>query len=51
MDTDNWAPFANGVSGILKGVSAVSFAYIGLAFISTLKSVKIHNVIYLDGMM
>jgi amino acid transporter len=33
---DNWQPFApNGVSGILKGVSAVFFAYIGFDAIST----------------
>jgi amino acid transporter len=36
VDTDNWSPFApNGVSGILKGVSAVFFAYIGFDAIST----------------
>ena len=36
IDTDNWSPFApNGVSGILKGVSAVFFAYIGFDAIST----------------
>ena len=36
VDTDNWQPFApNGVSGILKGVSAVFFAYIGFDAIST----------------
>ena len=36
VDTDNWHPFApNGVSGILKGVSAVFFAYIGFDAIST----------------
>jgi amino acid transporter len=36
VDTDNWNPFApNGVSGILKGVSAVFFAYIGFDAIST----------------
>src|SRR5690606_33546087 len=30
VDTDNWSPFApNGVGGVLKGVSAVFFAYIG----------------------
>ncbi|SFG08013.1 amino acid permease [Pontibacter chinhatensis] len=34
--TDNWTPFApNGISGILKGVSAVFFAYIGFDAIST----------------
>ncbi|MBS1960507.1 MAG: amino acid permease [Bdellovibrionales bacterium] len=33
---ENWSPFApNGVSGILKGVSAVFFAYIGFDAIST----------------
>ncbi len=36
VDTENWSPFApNGVSGILKGVSAVFFAYIGFDAIST----------------
>lgn len=36
VDTDNWSPFApNGISGILKGVSAVFFAYIGFDAIST----------------
>jgi basic amino acid/polyamine antiporter, APA family len=36
VDTDNWNPFApNGVSGVLKGVSAVFFAYIGFDAIST----------------
>jgi len=36
IDTDNWSPFApNGISGILKGVSAVFFAYIGFDAIST----------------
>lgn len=36
VDTDNWDPFApNGVSGILKGISAVFFAYIGFDAIST----------------
>jgi basic amino acid/polyamine antiporter, APA family len=36
VNTDNWNPFApNGVSGILKGVSAVFFAYIGFDAIST----------------
>ncbi|KFC60405.1 amino acid permease [Flavobacterium gilvum] len=36
VDTDNWSPFApNGVSGVLKGVSAVFFAYIGFDAIST----------------
>ena len=33
---ENWSPFApNGVEGILKGVSAVFFAYIGFDAIST----------------
>jgi amino acid transporter len=32
----NWSPFApNGISGVLKGVSAVFFAYIGFDAIST----------------
>lgn len=36
VDTANWDPFApNGVSGVLKGVSAVFFAYIGFDAIST----------------
>ncbi len=36
VDTNNWNPFApNGVTGILKGVSAVFFAYIGFDAIST----------------
>lgn len=36
VNPDNWRPFTpNGVSGILKGVSAVFFAYIGFDAIST----------------
>jgi amino acid transporter len=36
VDTANWTPFApNGASGVLKGVSAVFFAYIGFDAIST----------------
>ncbi len=36
VDTKNWDPFApNGISGVLKGVSAVFFAYIGFDAIST----------------
>jgi amino acid transporter len=36
VDTTNWSPFApNGVSGVLKGISAVFFAYIGFDAIST----------------
>ncbi len=36
IDTKNWNPFApNGVNGVLKGVSAVFFAYIGFDAIST----------------
>ncbi len=36
VDTKNWHPFApNGIGGILKGVSAVFFAYIGFDAIST----------------
>lgn len=36
VDVNNWNPFApNGVAGILKGVSAVFFAYIGFDAIST----------------
>jgi APA family basic amino acid/polyamine antiporter len=36
VDTKNWHPFApHGIAGILKGVSAVFFAYIGFDAIST----------------
>ena len=36
IDTENWHPFApNGIAGVLKGVSAVFFAYIGFDAIST----------------
>ena len=36
IDTNNWSPFLpNGFSGVLKGVSAVFFAYIGFDAIST----------------
>ena len=36
VDTANWDPFApNGINGVLKGVSAVFFAYIGFDAIST----------------
>ncbi|MBP6335312.1 MAG: amino acid permease [Bacteroidia bacterium] len=36
VNTENWNPFMpNGVSGVLKGVSAVFFAYIGFDAIST----------------
>ena len=36
VNTDNWHPFLpNGISGVLKGVSAVFFAYIGFDAIST----------------
>jgi len=36
VDPDNWSPFApNGASGVLKGVSAVFFAYIGFDALST----------------
>jgi APA family basic amino acid/polyamine antiporter len=36
VDINNWNPFApNGISGVLKGVSAVFFAYIGFDAIST----------------
>lgn len=36
VDTDKWSPFApEGIGGILKGVSAVFFAYIGFDAIST----------------
>ena len=36
VNTDNWHPFLpNGITGVLKGVSAVFFAYIGFDAIST----------------
>jgi amino acid transporter len=36
IDLKNWSPFApNGISGVLKGVSGVFFAYIGFDAIST----------------
>ena len=36
VNPDNWSPFApNGVEGVLKGVSAVFFAYIGFDALST----------------
>jgi len=36
INPDNWSPFSpNGFSGIMKGVSAVFFAYIGFDAIST----------------
>ncbi len=36
VNTENWNPFLpNGISGVLKGVSAVFFAYIGFDAIST----------------
>ncbi|MCK9203291.1 MAG: amino acid permease [Bacteroidales bacterium] len=36
INTNNWHPFApNGLSGVLKGVSGVFFAYIGFDAIST----------------
>ncbi|MFM9028765.1 MAG: amino acid permease [Bacteroidota bacterium] len=36
IDTENWNPFMpNGISGVLKGVSAVFFAYIGFDALST----------------
>jgi len=36
IDTKNWSPFApNGIGGLLKGISAVFFAYIGFDAIST----------------
>ncbi|MBC8035492.1 MAG: amino acid permease [Chitinophagaceae bacterium] len=36
VNADNWSPFTpNGIGGILKGVSAVFFAYIGFDAIST----------------
>jgi amino acid transporter len=36
VNTDNWSPFApNGLSGVMRGVSAVFFAYIGFDAVST----------------
>lgn len=36
VNTDNWSPFTpNGFGGVMKGVSAVFFAYIGFDAIST----------------
>jgi amino acid transporter len=36
VDPDNWSPFApNGVTGVLRGVSGVFFAYIGFDAITT----------------
>ncbi|CAN5696782.1 hypothetical protein BH20ACI4_BH20ACI4_11600 [soil metagenome] len=36
VNPDNWSPFApNGASGVLKGVSAVFFAYIGFDALAT----------------
>ncbi len=36
VDPKNWSPFApNGISGVMKGVSGVFFAYIGFDAIST----------------
>ena len=36
VNTENWNPFLpNGISGLLKGISAVFFAYIGFDAIST----------------
>jgi len=36
VDTNNWSPFMpNGMEGVLKGVSAVFYAYIGFDAIST----------------
>src|SRR6202007_1435369 len=36
VNTANWSPFLpNGVGGVLKGVSAVFYAYIGFDAIST----------------
>ena len=36
VDPDNWSPFApNGITGVLRGVSGVFFAYIGFDAITT----------------
>jgi APA family basic amino acid/polyamine antiporter len=36
VNPDNWSPFApNGIAGVMKGVSAVFFAYIGFDALST----------------
>ncbi|HEX8637995.1 MAG TPA: amino acid permease, partial [Pyrinomonadaceae bacterium] len=36
VNPENWSPFApNGISGVMKGVSAVFFAYIGFDALST----------------
>jgi len=36
VNTENWSPFApNGITGVLRGVSGVFFAYIGFDAIST----------------
>lgn len=36
IDPDNWSPFApNGLTGVMKGVSGVFFAYIGFDAVST----------------
>jgi len=36
VNTENWSPFSpNGITGVLKGVSGVFFAYIGFDAIST----------------
>jgi hypothetical protein len=46
VDTANWDPFApNGVTGVLKGVSAVFLLISVLMLFQRLKNVKIHNVI------
>ena len=36
VNPENWSPFApNGITGVLKGISGVFFAYIGFDAIST----------------
>ena len=46
INQDNWSPFTpTGISGILKGVSAVFFAYIGFDAISTTAETSITTVL------
>jgi uncharacterized membrane protein len=48
VDMDNWTPFApNGVTGVLKGVSAVSLPILVLMlFQPPQKNARIHSGIY-----